>query len=83
MYKTGRRWTGGFEAFVTVGNAGVAPGFAVQVDYRSEPGLQMLQADGAELISYVAPFLLLRPTLTDGKGVITLRLRGSGGGSPQ
>lgn len=83
MYRGGRRWNGGFEALIDVGNGGVAPGFAVRVDFKQQTGLELLAADGASFISYEAPYLLLRPTLKDGKGTITLRMRGGGGGSPQ
>ena len=83
MWKNGRRWTGGFEAFIEVGNTGVPPGFAVRVDLRGQTGLELLAADGASLISLDGTVLLLRPTRVNAKSTITIRMRGNGGGSPQ
>ena len=90
LFRNGRKWNGGFEAFVEVGGAGGVPaGFAIRIDFGRAAGstFELLAATGGALISMESPsVMLLRPELQTGNGQITLRVRGGGsggGGSPQ
>ena len=78
IWRTGRRWGGGFEAFIDISGVGVRSGHVVAADFRTQgQGLELLKAEGAAQLSFEAGLLLLQPTLTDGRGTLTLRFRGS------
>lgn len=83
IWRNGRKWNGGFEAFIDVSGGGVPPGFAVRADLKGQTGPELIAADKASLVSLESGVLLLRPELPNGRGTITLRVRGNGGGSPQ
>ena len=74
MWRLGRKWSGGFEAFIDVGAGGSlweAPGtFAVRVDFGQLKGLELLASEGASELplpaSEPASVMLLSPHLGTG-----------------
>ena len=97
MWRLGRKWSGGFEAFVDVGGAGIARGgpFVLRIDFGTLSGLELLASEGATPLppaessssssSSSGSVMMLATNFPDGhgKGTATLRVRGPTPGSPR
>eukprot|EP00965_Chrysotila_dentata_P246644 6207286-Pleurochrysis_carterae.AAC.1 len=82
IWRNDKKWTGGFSASLQVGGEGVPAHFVIRADFHTRATIGLLSADGAREVETAdsAPgVMLLRPTLTGGKGTIELRVRGEQG----
>lgn len=87
MWRNGRMWNGGWEAFVEVGGRGIPPSsgrFAIVVDFGTAGGFEVLDIDKASVGGSEEHTMTILPDLgATGLGRITMRVRGNAPGSPR